>query len=289
MNHSVVSRESTNGENMQKPKVSVLMPTYNIAEFLGKAIESILSQSFIDFEFIIVDDGSTDDSTRVLGEYAEKDPRIRIIRNEQNKGIVYSLNRGLKECRGEYVARMDADDIALRDRLEKQVVVMEADPQTVVLGAALSYMDKNGKELGVVRRCSLNKSLIAQNPLLHPTVVFRRAVLEQHGLCYLEKYRYAEDYFLWLQLSRLGKIDALDDIVLKYRLTDSATRMRHLKGVLRATLNVKKNGIFCLRIRPTIGDVLRFFLEGLLLFLPSSLVRYLYLRMIFGKNVKVTL
>ena len=249
MNHSVVSNESTDGEYMQKPKVSVLMPTYNIAEFLGKAIESILSQSFIDFEFIIVDDGSTDDSTRVLGEYAEKDPRIRIIRNEQNKGIVYSLNRGLKECRGEYIARMDADDIALRDRLERQIAVMEADPHTVVLGAALSYIDKSGKELGVVRRCSLNKSLLAQNPLLHPTVVFRRAVLEQHGLCYLEKYLYAEDYFLWLQLSRLGKIDALDDIVLKYRLTNNATRMSHLKGVLRATLNVKKNGIFCLRIK----------------------------------------
>jgi len=199
------------------------------------------------------------------------------------------LNRGLKECRGEYVARMDSDDIALRDRLEKQIAVMEADPNTIVLGGALSYIDRSGKELGVVRRCSLDKSLIAQNPLLHPTVVFRRAVIEQQGLCYLEKYRYAEDYFLWLQLSRLGKIDALDDIVLKYRLSNSATRMRHLKGVLRATLNVKKNGIFCLRIRPTIGDVLRFFLEGLLLFLPSFLVRYLYLRMIFGKNVKVTL
>jgi len=289
MNHSVFSSESINGENMQKPKVSVLMPTYNIATFLGKAIESILSQSFKDFEFIIVDDGSTDESSRVLAEYAEKDHRIRNIKNEQNKGIVYSLNRGLKECRGEYVARMDGDDIALRGRLEKQIAVMEADPHTVVLGAALSYIDKNGKEVGVVRRCAFNKSLIAQNPLLHPTVVFRRAVLEQHGLCYLEKYRYAEDYFLWLQLSRLGKIDALDDIVLEYRLSNSATRMRHLKGVLLATLRVKKDGVFSLRIRPTIGDVLRFFLEGFLLFFPSRLVRYLYLRMIFGKNLKVTL
>ena len=274
---------------MQKPKVSVLMPTYNISEFLGQAIESILSQSFNDFEFITVDDGSTDDSGRVLEDYAERDHRIRVIRNEQNKGIVYSLNRGLKACRGKYVARMDADDIALRDRLEKQIAAMEADPYTFVLGAALSYIDKNGKELGVVRRCSLDKSLIAQNPLLHPTVVFRRAVLEQHGLCYLEKYRYAEDYFLWLQLSRLGKIDALDDIVLKYRLTNSATRMRHLKDVLQATLKVKKDGVFTLRIRPNISDVLRFFLEGLLLFLPSHIVRYLYLRMIFGKNVKVIL
>jgi len=289
MNHPVIFKKSPYEEDRQKPKVSVLMPTYNIAEFLGKAIESILSQSFKDFEFVIVDDGSTDDSNRILAEYAKKDDRIRIIKNEQNKGIVYSLNRGLRECRGEYVARMDADDIALRDRLERQIAVMEADPNTIVLGAALSYIDRSGKELGVVRRCSLDKSLIAQNPILHPTVVFRRAILEQHGLSYLEKYRYAEDYFLWLQLSRLGKIDALDDIVLKYRLSNSATRMRHLKGVLFATLRVKKNGVFCLRIRPTVSDVLRFFLEGLLLFLPSFLVRYIYLRMIFRKNAKVIL
>ena len=288
MNHPII-KEILFKEESQKPKVSVLMPTYNTGEFLGEAIESILSQSFEDFEFIIVDDGSTDDSYRILAEYAKKDERIRIIKNDQNKGIVYSLNRGLRECRGEYVARMDADDIALKDRLEKQITAMEADPYTVVLGAALSYIDKSGKELGIVRRCSLDKSLIAQNPLLHPTVVFSRAILEQHRVMYLKKYGYAEDYFLWLQLSRLGKLDAIDDIVLKYRLSNSATRMRHLKGVLLATLRVKKDGVFSLRIRPTMGDALRFFLEGLLLFLPSRLVRYLYLKMMLKRDVKVIL
>ena len=288
MNHPII-KEILFKEESQKPKVSVLMPTYNTGEFLGEAIESILSQSFEDFEFIIVDDGSTDDSYRILAEYAKKDERIRIIKNDQNKGIVYSLNRGLRECRGEYVARMDADDIALKDRLEKQITAMEADPYTVVLGAALSYIDKSGNELGIVRRCSLDKSLIAQNPLLHPTVVFSRAILEQHRVMYLKKYGYAEDYFLWLQLSRLGKLDAIDDIVLKYRLSNSATRMRHLKGVLLATLRVKKDGVFSLRIRPTMGDALRFFLEGLLLFLPSRLVRYLYLKMMLKRDVKVIL
>ena len=115
------------------PKVSILMPVYNSAEFLREAIESMLSQSFKDFEFLIVDDGSTDGSAGILAEYVEKDSRIRIIRNEKNQGIVYSLNRGLKECTGEYIARMDSDDIALKERLDKQIAVLDKNPDIIAL------------------------------------------------------------------------------------------------------------------------------------------------------------
>ena len=266
-------------------KVSVLMPSYNSAPYLREAIESIRCQTFQDFELIIVDDGSDDHSAAILAECSAEDSRIRIIRNDRNRGIVYSLNRGLRACRGEYVARMDADDIAVKERLEKQVVFLDKHKDVIVLGGAAAYVDRAGKELDVVGRSQVNRSLIYRNPMLHPTIMLRRQVLEQLQLGYLEKYRYAEDYFLWLQLSRSGKLAAQDEIILKYRLSGSATRMKHLKKVLWATLKVKTAGVFQLGIRPEFLDVIRFFSECILLLLPSFIVRSLYLRFTFGRNI----
>ncbi|MCX5914114.1 MAG: glycosyltransferase [Deltaproteobacteria bacterium] len=273
-------------EGKPRPEISVLMPTFNNARFLSYSIPSILNQSIEDFEFIIIDDGSNDGSGDLLEEYAQKDKRIKLIRNENNMGIVFSLNRGLQNCQGEYIVRMDADDISLRDRLQKQIEVMQADPGIAVLGAALSYIDASGNELGMIRRCTVNKSLIMQNPLLHPTVVIRKSYLKSHGLGYLEKYRFAEDYFLWLQLSRVGRLAAIDDIVLKYRLSNQATRVRNLKSVLLATLKVKKNAVFTLGIKPSLPDVLKFLAEGLLLLMPGSLILWVYLKKTFRKGIK---
>jgi glycosyltransferase involved in cell wall biosynthesis len=192
------------------------MPSYNSAPYLKEAVESILGQSFHDFELIIVDDGSTDNSPGLLAQYAARDRRIRILRNDVNRGIVFALNRGLEMCRGEYLVRMDADDIAMPDRLERQIAFMDAHPDVAALGASLRYIDAGGQDMNRVRHCAIRKSLslTAQTPLLHPTVVMRRAVLRQHGLRYQERYRYAEDYYLWLQLSRFGKLAALDDVVI---------------------------------------------------------------------------
>jgi glycosyltransferase involved in cell wall biosynthesis len=273
-------------EGKQGPKISVLMPTFNNALFLPESIESILTQSIEDFELIIIDDGSDDSSADLLKGYAQKDRRIRVIRNEKNMGIVFSLNRGLKECRGEYIVRMDADDISLKNRLERQIEVMEADPGIAVLGGALSYIDASGNELGIIRRCTVNQSLIVQNPLLHPTVVIRKSYLTRYGFGYLEKYRYAEDYFLWLQFSRVGRLEAINDIVLKYRLSNQATRVRNLKSVLRATLKVKKDAVFTLGIKPSFSDVVKFFAEGILLCMPAPLILWFYLKKTFGKGVK---
>jgi glycosyltransferase involved in cell wall biosynthesis len=268
----------------QPPKISVLMPTFNSGPFLQEAIESILNQSFEDFELIIVDDGSNDGSADLLEKYASKDRRIRIIGNARNMGIVFSLNRGLEECQGEYIVRMDADDISSKNRLERQIQVMESNPGIAALGAALSYIDASGNELGVIRRCTVNRSLIRQNPLLHPTVIIRKSYLMRHRLGYLERYRYAEDYFLWLQLSKVGTLEAIDDIVLKYRLSNQATRVRHLRSVLLATLRVKKDGVFTLGLKPSLPDVLRFFAECILLLMPASVIFFLYRKKLLGKT-----
>jgi glycosyltransferase involved in cell wall biosynthesis len=262
----------------------VLMPTYNNAAFLHESMTSIREQSFEDFEFIIVDDGSDDGSWPILEIAAKEDERIRLIRNEANQGIVYSLNRGLAACRARYIARMDGDDVALRERLERQAAFLDEHPETVALGGALRYVDGRGRDMGIVRTCETEGSLLARNPLLHPTVMLRREVLVRLNLRYEERYRYAEDYFLWLQLSRAGKLSALRDVVLKYRLTQGATRIKHLKGVLLATLRAQLAGMVELGIRPEPYDFLRFFGEAALLCLPSRAVRAIYLRMVLGQG-----
>lgn len=264
------------------------MPVYDGEEFLAEAVESILGQSFTDFEFVIVDDGSTDGSPALLERYAAADRRVRVITNEANLGIVGALNRGLDACRGEYVARMDADDIATADRLEKQVAALDADEGIIVLGGSLRYIDAAGGDLDVVRRCETGKSILTQTPMLHPTAVIRRAGLREHGIRYRERYRYAEDYYLWLELSRLGRITAIDDVVLWYRVSRSATRVKHLKGVLKATLRAKKDAVFKLGIRPKPADLLRFLMECVLYVLPAPFVLWIYLKVTFGRRLELT-
>lgn len=273
----------------KKPKVSVLMPVLNGLAFLKDSIESILSQSFNDFEFVIVNDVSTDGATELLNEYAKKDKRIRILQNKKNIGIVSSLNRGLRECCGEYIVRMDADDIAIRDRIEKQIKVMDSDQKIAVLGGSVSYIDARGKELGIIRHCFLGKSYLSTTPLLHPTVVIRKNYLTRNGLCYREKYYFAQDYFLWLELSKVGKISAIDNIVLKYRITKGAGRIKGLKMVIWHTLKVKKDAIFVLKMKPNLKDIGRICLELLLMLLPARVILHLYLRLTFGKGTKINL
>jgi len=271
---------------MATPTVSVLMPVHNSATFLRQAVDSILNQTYRDFEFIVVDDGSYDGSGQMLSDYIRIDPRIKVITNEKNSGIVFSLNRGLKKCTGDFIMRMDSDDIALCDRLEKQIKYMEKRSDCAVLGGAIEYIDASGRELGQVRKCSPNSSLLSRNPLLHPTVVIRRAVLVQHGIFYRERYRYAEDYYMWLEVSKFGKLCALDDIVLKYRISNSATRFKHLKRVLWSTIKVKMSAMHNLQIYPTIKDICQLLLEIALLSLPTALIAHLYLAWTFkGKTV----
>src|SRR3989344_927550 len=127
---------------MNKPSVSVLMSTYNGAVYLRQAINSILNQTFTDFEFIIVDDNSTDNSGEILRSY--NDPRIRIIQNNKNIGLTKSLNKGLKEAQGKYIARMDADDVSLLDRLKEQYNFLEAHPTIALVGSWAESMDEYG-------------------------------------------------------------------------------------------------------------------------------------------------
>lgn len=200
---------------MQQPMVSVLMPVYNGESYLREAIDSILAQTFTDFEFIIINDGSSDGSESIIRSYT--DTRIRYVKNEKNLKLIATLNKGLSLCTGKYIARMDADDVAYPQRFERQVAFMEAHPDYGLCG---SNIDVNGElkswvrdgESDFIRFC-----LLFHNPVCHPTAFIRNEIIRAHQLIYPAEYVHAEEYILWLHILRYSRVANLPEKLLSYR------------------------------------------------------------------------
>lgn len=219
------------------PKVSVLMPVYNGERYLAQAVESILNQTFTDFEFVILDDCSTDSTPAILDRYT--DSRIVRLRNDTNLGITRSLNRLLDSARGEYLARMDADDIAYPDRLAKQVAQMDADPQLGLLGTRYVIVDEEGKSIygepsppDAARVENFGWSLLWMTAVQHPTAMMRRSVLDRHNLRYDPEYETAEDYDLWTRIGHVSRVGRLHDPCLDYRVfSQSISNTRRAKQI----------------------------------------------------------
>ncbi len=216
--------------NKSNPKVSILMCVYNGEVHLREAMESILEQTFKDFEFVIVDDGSTDSSWQILTEYSTEDSRIVLIRNEENLGLEKSLNKGLAATQGEYVARQDADDISLPNRLQLQTNFLDTHREVGALGSSLEFINKQGvvlrkKNLPVDHE-SLQAFLLINN-CLWPSMMIRRSLMQKLG-GYNEKMLYAEDYDLYWRISCNSRLATLPDILLRYR-SDNASSISKLK------------------------------------------------------------
>ena len=196
------------------------MSVYNGERYLREAIDSILNQTFSDFEFIIVDDGSMDSSLEIIRAY--NDERIRLIRNERNLGLTASLNKGLDQSRGEYVARMDCDDVSLPERLARQVAFMDANPK---VGASSTWALDIDAEGNVLRR---RKALVGaqldnfywRTPLIHPSAIIRFSQFKE--LRYDERIRYAQDYDLWLRIKERSSLANLPECLLLYRVHDES-------------------------------------------------------------------
>lgn len=217
---------------MQQPRISCLLPVYNGEEFLEEAIGSILSQTFRDFELVVVDDGSRDSTPDILARLAAADPRLRVIRQE-NGGIVAALNTGLKACRGEYVARMDADDVALPHRFQFQLDYLDAHPDCVLVGGVARSVSPDGKDVsrttgGRHRRTDLTCFPPKIAVSMHPLITVRREALVAVG-GYRSDFPHAEDYDLFIRLSKLGGIDNPDEDVLIYRRHEGAISLKHLE------------------------------------------------------------
>lgn len=203
------------------PKVSVLMSVLNGERYLSEAVDSILNQTFTDFEFIVIDDGSTDTTPDILAEYAHRDHRMVIIQNKQNIGLTRSLNKGLALARGEYIARQDADDISLPHRLQLQASFLDHHPETVLISSNYEIIDEGGCQIKITQK--LTDPILVTWGLLfanyvggHGVVMFRRAPVINLG-GYAEEYRYAQDYQLWSRLVGVGSITILPEVLLRWR------------------------------------------------------------------------
>jgi len=203
------------------PKVTVLMPVYNGERYLREAIDSILSQTFRDFEFLIIDDGSTDSSVKIIQSY--RDGRIRFIGNEMNIGLPSTLNKGIELASGEYIVRMDSDDISLPTRIEKQVRFMDNNPEVGVCGTWIKY-------IGVPRRPwrssiykfptkhkDIKSRLLFGSNFCHPSVIMRKSLVERFHLRYDPEHYYTEDYGLWQTCSFCFPLANIPEVLLLYR------------------------------------------------------------------------
>jgi glycosyltransferase involved in cell wall biosynthesis len=214
-NDFMVSHQST------VPKISVVMPVYNGERYLREAVESVLDQSFSDFEFVIINDASTDKTGEMLSEFARQDERIVILQNEENLGLTGSLNKGIDRARGEYIARQDADDISLPERFKKQVALLDSNPEVVLVSCNIEKINAEGNPLGIMKRsCSDNLVawyLLFYNRLAgHSQVMFRRKTFNMLG-GYSKKYPYCEDYELWCRMTGVGTVTILPEVLLQQR------------------------------------------------------------------------
>ena len=211
----------------KNPKISVIMSVYNGEKYLKEAIESILNQAFTDLEFIIVNDGSTDKSLEIIQSY--NDERIKIINNEKNIGLVKSLNKALQFVKGEYIARQDADDSSLPNRLKLQLEFLEKHPEVALLGTGIYVINENGETIERrIMHPNPKRSLLKGNRFIHGSVMFKKSVIDEVGT-YNETLRYSQDYELWLRISKKYDVRNLTAPLYKLRMHKSSILSRKVE------------------------------------------------------------
>ena len=216
------------------PEISVVMSVYNDEKFLKESIESILTQTYENFEFIICNDCSTDNSEKTIIEYAKKDSRIIYIKNDKNRGLSYSLNKCIKIAKGKYICRMDSDDISLHDRLEKQYYFLERHQIYDVLSGQAELIDSFGKTYSTTKSEEKELSIfdgVKKSCLIHPTVMMKRVTLNKIGNYTVSNItRRGQDYDLWMKfLYNDYRIFISSDMYIKYREDPQMMKKRKYK------------------------------------------------------------
>jgi len=283
----------------KNPLVSIVMPAYNAGDFLCSSIDSILNQTYKNFEFIIVNDASTDGTSKILNQYKKQDKRIKVITNKINLGISRSANIGISEAKGEFIARMDADDIANFDRIEKQVKFLLRNKKVVAVGGQCQLIDKDGVKIGEKLFPTDNKhikSMIFANvPLQQPTLMVNKNLLPKNFVWYDNDFSSAEELELIFKLFKLGEVRNLKDIVLKYRMHDHNTSFINPKKTFYLTLKTRIRSIFKYGYTPTLRGTLTTIAQTIFIFLmPNKWIYpiYLYTRRIKKidiRNVRINL
>ena len=227
---------------IEGPAITVLMPVYNAELYLKDAIESVLEQEFTDFEFIIINDGSTDSSEEIIKSYA--DPRIKYYKNEINLKLITTLNKGFDLATGKYIARMDADDFSMPHRLQLQFEFMERNPEVGLCGTGFeSLTDEiiSGVALYAPDHETICFTHLYQIHLIHGTCMFRTAVLRAHSLYFNPDFSHAEDYELWSRISMVTKLANIQHVLYKIRFHPQKVSKRYFDVQTTNSTRVKKN------------------------------------------------
>lgn len=209
------------------PKLSVIMPIFNADKYLREAIDSIIKQSFTDWELIVINDGSTDSSENIIESYT--DTRLRYYKNKHNIGLIKTLNNGIDLCKGEYIARMDADDISEEDRFKLQIAFLEKNKEYALCGTNARVIDENNNETGKILNLETNDylqiNLLFSVPFIHPSMMIRSEVLKNNR--FDVGYKHAEDYELWCRIADKHKVANIGNYLLRYRWHTSNVSVAH--------------------------------------------------------------
>ena len=230
------------------PFITVFTPNYNKSKFLVETIESVLNQTYTNFEYIIIDDCSTDNSWEIIQSYAAKDDRIKAYRNELNCEIVETRNRGLNHSSDDakYFAIIDSDDVATPDRLHSQVKFLEDNPEYGMVGSDVIIIDENSQRIGdriyPHRDEEIREKIVQFNPFTQSSIIIRKAVIREIGP-YDEKWKVCQDYDYWLRIGKDWKFKNLEEPLLKYRLSSGQVKNIHLKETIQNTYRIQKKAI----------------------------------------------
>lgn len=282
--HAIASRK------MRKPQasdklISILMPVHNEEQFLSESIDSILTQTYSNFEFIIVDDGSTDATPKILKKYARQDRRIKIITLKKS-GLAHALNVALSQAQGHYIARMDADDVSLPQRFEKQVAYLQKHTNIIAVGAQAELIDEYGQSLGLKSFPSqpkaLYKLMCVTMPIQHPLLMTYAHIMKQ---CAYENHSTAEDVSMFFQLLTYGDFSNVPHVLLQYRIRPQSNSLKDPKKTFMLTLKSRIKGVTEYGYKPSLyGIVVNLVQAAVVFLLPNALILNLYQVWRFKKN-----
>lgn len=272
-----------------KPLISVLMPVRNAGVFLAPAIESIINQTYSNWELICVDDGSNDGTSKLLRMYSKVDKRIKVYSNKSRKGIGYSLNKALSFAKGQYIARMDADDISLPQRLEIQLSFLQKNTNIVACGGQAEMINTEGITFAYKKFPTdpkeLYKMIMRSIPLQHPILMTRAKIFKEYR--YREDIRTAEDVDMLFYLLSKGNISNVEDVIYKYRKSHKSNGYHSIKKTFFITFNSRFSAIFKYGYRPSLyGIAISLAQYAVVSILPNKMVMKLFEQMRFKREEK---
>jgi len=272
---------------VKRPLVSVIMPVYNAEDFLVEAIESILGQTYPNFELLIVDDASTDNSWQIIQKFAQEKPKIvkafHLNKNTNAAGNG-AVNKVLPHAKGQYLARMDADDVALPQRLEKQVEFLEKNPGVILVGTQALVINGEGKIIGKKTYPLTNKEIYKKyavvHPIIHPTCMIRRSALPNKNKLYRVRFGVNDDYYTFFGLQKYGQFANLPEFLLKYRVHNKNSSFQNLREKYAVISKIRKTAVKEFGYKISLVNQLVIFGQDLLVkLIPEDLLTSAYLVM----------